>query len=102
MDDSVFNAMTSFQFFCNDFFKQKNIDRLMPRGMTRSDWNTRKEAILNEEVESVNRYLDQQASLRLQNYAASENKEDIERRLNDIITKAIDNYKAKITNYYQW
>jgi len=102
MDDSVFNAMTSFQFFCNDLFKQKNIDKLMPKNMKRSDWNNRKESILNEEVESVNRYLDQQALLRLQNYTASANKEDIEKRFNDIITRVMDNYKAKVKGYYQW
>jgi len=100
MDDSVFNAMTSFQFFCNDFFKQKNIDKLMPKNMIRSDWNNRKEAILNEEIESVNRYLDQQALLRLQNYTTSANKGDIEKRFNDIISRVMDNYKAKVKDYY--
>jgi hypothetical protein len=102
MEDSVFNAMISFQFFCNDFFKKRNIDKLMPKGMMRSDWNTHKDAILNEEIESVNRYLNEQALLRLQSYTTAANKEDIERRFNGIITKAIGNYKAKIKEYYQW
>lgn len=100
MDDAVFNAMTSFQFFCNDFFKQKNIDKLMPKGMLRSDWNMKKETLLNEEIEAVNQYLDQQAAQRLQNYSTSANKEDIEKRFADIITKAMDSYKAKIKEYY--
>jgi len=100
MDDAVFNAMTSFQFFCNDFFKQKNIDKLMPKGMLRSDWNTKKEVLLNEEIESVNHSLEQEASLRLQNYSASANKQDIEKRFTAIIAKAIESYKAKIKEYY--
>jgi hypothetical protein len=100
MDDIVFNAMTGFQFFCNDYFKQKNIDKLMPRGMSRSDWNTRKEVLLNEEIESVNRYLDEQALLRLQNYTASANKQDIEKRFTIIIKKVMDSYKSKIKDYY--
>jgi hypothetical protein len=102
MDDSVFNAMTSFQFFCNDFFKKKNIDKLMPKGMLYSDWHTSKEEILSNEIESVNHYLGEQALLRLQSYTASVNKEDIERRFNDIITRAMDNYKVKIKDYYRW
>ena len=100
MEDIVFNAMTSFQFFCNDLFKQKNIDKLMPKGMLRSDWNANKKVLLEEEVESVHQYLDQQASLRLQHYATSANKEDIERRFAATITKAIDSYKVKIADYY--
>lgn len=100
MDDIVFNAMTSFQFFCNNFFKQKNIDNLMPKSMSRSDWNVRKKALLDEEIESVNQYLDEQASLRLQNYAASENKRDIEQRFANIIAKTIDSYRARIKDYY--
>jgi len=102
MDDSVFNAMTSFQFFCNDFFKKKNIDKLMPKGMSYSDWHTSKEGILSNEIESVNHYLSEQASLRLQSYMASANKEDLERRFNAIITRVMENYKAKIKDYYQW
>ena len=100
MDDVVFNAMTSFQFFCNDFFKQKNIDKLIPKGMSRSDWNGKKELLLTEEIESVAHYLDEQASLRLQNYTASASKEDIEKRFAIIIEKAIESYKAKIKSYY--
>ena len=100
MDDIVFNAMTSFQFFCNNYFKQKNIDKLMPKGMARSDWNTKKEVLLNEEIESVNRYLEEQATLRLQNLTASANKQDIEKRFAIIIGKAIDSYKTKVKDYY--
>ena len=102
MDDSVFNAMTSFQFFCNDFFKKKNIDKLKPKGMFYSDWHAGKEGIINNEIESVNQYLGEQASLRLQSFMTTANKEDIERRFTDIIAKAMDNYKAKIKGYYQW
>jgi len=100
MDDVVFNAMTSFQFFCNDYFKHKNIDKLMPKGMSRSEWNIKKDVLLNEEIESVNHYLEEQAAQRLQNFAASANKNDIEKRFTIIIREAIDSYKAKIKNYY--
>ena len=100
MDDVVFNAMTNFQFFCNDFFKQKNIDKLIPKGMSRSDWNDKKESLLTEAIESVAHYLDEQASLRLQKYIASPNKEDIEKRFTIIIEKAMESYKAKIKSYY--
>lgn len=100
MDDAVFNAMTNFQFFCNNYFKQKNIDKLMPKGMSRSDWHVKKEILLKEEVESVNRYLEEQAALRLQNYTASVNKQDLEERFTIIITKAMDSYKTKIKDYY--
>ncbi len=102
MEDIVFNAMINFQFFCNDFFKQKNIDKLMPKGMLRSDWNTKKEILLNEEIESVNRYLDEQAALRLLNYTVSANKQDIEKRFADTITRAMDSYKVKIKDYYMY
>lgn len=102
MNDAVFNAMTSFQFFCNDYFKQKDIDKLMPKGMLRSDWNTKKEVLLNEEIENVNQYLNQQASLRLQTYNDSANKQDIEERFTIIITTAIDSYTAKIKSYYMY
>ena len=100
MDDEVFNAMTDFQFFCNNYFKQKNIDKLVPKNMLRSDWKIKKEEILNEEVANVNLYLDQQASLYLQTYNASTNKPDIEKRFAAIITKAIDSYKLKLKEYY--
>src|SRR4051812_33680137 len=102
MEDIVFNAMINFQFFCNDILKQKNMDKLVPKGMLRSDWNASKEVLLNEEIESVNRYLDEQAALRLQSFTASANKQDIEKRFADIIIKTIDSYKTKIKDYYMY
>jgi hypothetical protein len=102
MEDFVFNAMINFQFFCNDFLKQKNIDKLMPKGMLRSDWFVKREVLLNEEIESVNHYLDQQATLRLQSFTASANKQDIEKRFTDIIIKVMDSYKRKIKDYYMY
>ena len=102
MEDIVFNAMINFQFFCNDFLKQKNIDKLMPKGMSRSDWNSKKEVLLNEEIESVNHYFDEQASLRLQTFIVSANKQDIEKRFAVIITKVMDSYKAKIKDHYMY
>jgi hypothetical protein len=102
MEDIVFNAMINFQFFCNNILKQKNMDKLVPKGMLRSDWNASKEVLLNEEIESVNRYLDEQAALRLQSFTASANKQDIEKRFADIIIKTIDSYKTKIKDYYMY
>ena len=100
MEDFVFNAMINFQFFCNDFLKRRNIDKLMPKGMLRSDWNAKKEVLLNEEIENVNRYFDEQAAIRLQSVTVSANKQDIERRFADIITRVMDTYKVKIKDYY--
>lgn len=102
MEDIVFNAMINFQFFCNDFLKRTNIDKLMPKGMVRSDWNAKKEVLLNQEIESVNRYLDEQAALRLQSFTISANKQDIEKRFADTIIIAMDSYKVKIKDYYKY
>ena len=102
MEDIVFNTMMNFQFFCNDFLKQKNIDKLLPKGMVHSDWIAKREVLLNEEIENVNHYLDQQATLRLQSLAASANKQDIEKRFTNIIIKVMDSYKSKIKEYYMY
>ena len=102
MEDIVFNAMINFQFFCNDMLKKKNMDKLVPKGMLHSDWNARKEELLNEEIESVNRYLDEQAAIRLQSFTSSANKQDIEKRFAVIITKVMDSYKEKMKDYYMY
>src|SRR5690242_5261721 len=102
MEDIVFNAMINFQFFCNDFLKRKNVDKLMPKGMSHSDWNAKKEVLLNEEIESINHYLEEQAAIRLQAFTVSSNKQDIEKRFAVIITKVMDSYKAKIKDYYMY
>ncbi len=99
MEDIVFNAMTNFQFFCNEIFKQKNIDKLMPKGMLRSEWNVKKSTILQEEVTLVTHYLEQQAAIRLEGFPAA-SKPDIEIRYRDTIAKAISGYKEKIYAYY--
>ena len=102
MEDIVFNAMINFQFFCNDMLKKKNMDKLVPKGMLRSDWNARKEELLNEEIESVNRYLDEQAAVRLQSFTSSANKQDIEKRFAVIIINTMDSFKEKIRDYYMY
>jgi hypothetical protein len=99
MEDIVFNAMTNFQFFCNDLIKQKNIDKLVPKGMTRSEWNNKKAEIIFEEIESMHRYLDQQAAIRLEAFSSA-NKQDIEKRFADTIARTIKSYKEKLNNYY--
>lgn len=100
MEDIVFNAMTSFQFFCNEVFKQKNIDKLMPKGMTSTEWNAKKSTILTEEIELVSHYLEQQAAIRLEGFPVA-NKQDIEKRFKDTIARAISGYKEKLYSYYQ-
>ena len=92
--------MISFQFFCNNTFKQKNIDKLVPNGMSYNEWNTQKAQILDREIESMHTYLEQQASIRLAGLQTA-NKEDIEERFQDTITRAISDYKEKIYNHYR-
>ncbi len=102
MEDIVFNAMINFQFFCNDMLKKKNIDKLVPKGMIRSDWNAQKDVLLDEEIESFNRHLSEQAAIRLQNFTVAANKQDIEKRFSDIIDKTMDTYKLKVKGYYMY
>ena len=99
MEDIVFNAMFSFQLFCNHVFKQKNIDKLVPKGMMRSEWNIKKSVIIAEEMESMHRYLNEQAAIRLGAYPA-DYKQDIERRFNATIGRALNSYQEKLINYY--
>lgn len=99
MEDIEFNAMISFQFFCNDVFKHKNIDSLMPKGMASSEWKIKKTEILSGEIENMQRYLDQQAAVRLEKYPATD-KQGIERRFTDTIERAMSSYKEKLSNYY--
>ena len=99
MEDMEFNAMISFQFFCNEVFKQKNIDKLMPKGMAQSEWKSKKTGILSEEIDTMHQYLDKQAAMRLENYPSGD-KESLEKRFRDTIARAIDGYKEKISHYY--
>ena len=99
MNDTEFNAMISFQFFCNDVFKQKNIDSLIPKGMRQSEWKSKKGEILSQEMNSMHVYLDQQAQLRLEKYPAAD-KQDIEKRFATTITQAMNSYQEKLRSYY--
>ena len=99
MEDAEFNAMINFQFFCNEVFKQKNIDKLMPKGMAQSEWKVKKSEILSEEINTMHQYLHQQAATRLESYP-SRDKESLEKRFEDTILRAMDNYKEKLSNYY--
>jgi hypothetical protein len=100
MEDIVFNATMNFQLFCNGIIRQKNLDKLVPKGMGRSEWNTKKADILSDEIESVNRYLNEQAVMRLGSYSP-EVKQDIEHRFSNTINQIINDYKEKLFNYHQ-
>ena len=99
MDDIVFNKMMSFQFFCNNVFKQKNIDTLMPKGMKSGEWNAVKSRVIAKEIENMNRYLDQEALNRLAG-CPQVNKQDIEKRFTDTILRGITSYEDKLKGYY--
>ena len=100
MTDIVYNNMMKFQFFCNHVFKQKNIDKLVPNGMSYTEWNTQKEAILNEEIESTSRYLQQEAATRMESLPVAD-KEELSERFQDIIMHAIGDYKDKLYHHHQ-
>ena len=89
--------MMKFQFFYNGVCRQKNIDKLVPGGMSYSDWNTQKETILQEEIES---YLQQEAATRTESLCDA-NKKKLSGRFQDIITHSISDYKEKLYHHYR-
>ena len=99
MEDVEFNAMIGFQFFCNEVFKKKNIDSLMPKGMPQSEWKFKKVEIIAEEIKNMRLYLGEQASARLEKYPAND-KQDIEKRFENTIAQAMSNYQEKLSSYY--
>ena len=98
MEDIVFNAMSSFQLFSNHVVRQMNLDKLVPRGMKLSEWNTKKAGIIAAEIESMFRYLNEQAAMRLGTYPVIY-KQEIESRFNATINSAINSYQEKLINY---
>ncbi len=100
MTDLVYNTMIKFQFFCNQVFKQKNIDKLVPNGMSYTDWNAQKAGILREEIESVSRYLQQEATTRTDSLPAAD-KEELSVRFQEIISRAVGDYQEKIYDHYR-
>ena len=98
MEDIVFNAMSSFQLFSNHVVRQINLDKLVPKGMKLSEWNTRKAGIIAAEIESMFRYLNEQAAMRLGTYPVIY-KQEIESRFNATINSAINSYQEKLINY---